>query len=142
MATGRFTLHSKLPPAEAIAVLTDFGPDRPQKWPNVDSDHFTVHEVGSGWADITEGNDRTWERVRYEWDLDAATVSAATVDSNVWQAGPGWQYQFVPEGSGSTVSVALTRKGKTASGKVIAALLPLAAGSALKKAFRGPLQAS
>src|SRR5919106_1412038 len=64
-------LTSTLPPPEVLRILTDFGPSRADAWPGVDEDHFTVHEQGPDWADVTEGNKTTWERERYSWDAAA-----------------------------------------------------------------------
>ncbi|SDT43793.1 hypothetical protein [Microlunatus soli] len=140
MPTGRFELRSRLAPDAALAVLTDFGPERPSIWPGISTDHYQVHDRGEGWADVTEGNDQTWERVRYSWDKAAGTATVTTTDSNIWAAGSGWTYRFAADGDGSLVSVSVTRIGRALKGKIIAALLPIAAGSALKKSFAGPLQ--
>ncbi|QGN31560.1 hypothetical protein [Microlunatus sp. Gsoil 973] len=140
MPTGRFELHSRLAPDAALAVLTDFGPDRPSIWPGISEGHYEVHDRGEDWAEITEGNDQTWERVRYSWDGAAGTATVKTLDSNIWADGSGWSYRFDPDGTGSRVSITVTRVGKTAVGKIIAALLPLLARVALKKSFAGPLQ--
>lgn len=140
MPTGRFELHSRLAPDAALAVLTDFGPDRPSIWPGISADHYEVHDHGDGWAEVTEGNDQTWERVRYTWDAGAGAATVTTTDSNIWAEGSGWTYRFAADGNGSLVSVTVTRFGKAVKGKIIAALLPVAAGNALKKSFAGPLQ--
>ena len=42
---------------EFIAALTDFGPRRPELWPNLDTKYYELHEVGDTWADVTEGSD-------------------------------------------------------------------------------------
>ncbi|HEY9293023.1 MAG TPA: hypothetical protein VIP98_17230, partial [Microlunatus sp.] len=94
MPTGRFELHSRLAPDAALAVLTDFGPDRPSTWPGIDEAHYEVHDQGAGWAELTEGNDQTWERVRYDWDTAAGTATVKTLDSNIWAEGSGWSYRF------------------------------------------------
>lgn len=47
---------------------------------------------------------------------------------------------MAPEGDGTRVDVELTRVPSTVKGRMLASLLPLAAGS-LRKSFAGPLQA-
>ena len=54
MPTIHFELQSTLAPEAVLAALTDFGPTRAEVWPNIDSDHFQVHDQGPGWAEVTE----------------------------------------------------------------------------------------
>ena len=124
MPTVKTSIQSPLPPDEVLRILTDFGPARSQAWPGVDDEHLEVHGSGDGWADVTEGNPGTWERERYTWDAAAGTVTATTTDSNVWAAGSRWDYVLTPEGSGTLVSVTLTRHGRNLKGRLIGALLP------------------
>src|SRR5690349_14965943 len=55
MPKTQFTVHTTLSPNDVLGLLTDFGPDRPDKWPHIDDAHFTVHELGASTADVTEG---------------------------------------------------------------------------------------
>src|SRR6266702_3317711 len=50
----RFRLHTPLQPDIVVGALTDFGPGRADVWPNIDAQHFQVHDQGPGWADVTE----------------------------------------------------------------------------------------
>src|SRR3954447_25143068 len=68
MPSTRFTVHTTLSPSEAMTLITDFGPDRASRWPNVEESHFTLHDQGPEWAEVTEGNAMGWERERYSWD--------------------------------------------------------------------------
>ncbi|MFC9438894.1 hypothetical protein [Nocardia sp. NPDC057030] len=65
MATVRFHLASTPTPAEAVRVLTDFGPTRPEPWPSIDADHFVLHGRRETWAEITAA---AWERSRHQRD--------------------------------------------------------------------------
>jgi hypothetical protein len=138
--TIQATVLSTLPPTEVLRVLTDFGPSRADAWPGIDSDHLQVHEQGENFAEVTEGNKIGWERERYSWDAEAGTVSATTVDSNLWGPGSRWDYTLTPKDGGTEVGVTLVRRGKGIKGKLIGALLPLigkrmvamSLGSALK----------
>ena len=140
MPQAKAQLHSPLPPAEVLRVLTDFGPGRTDVWPGVDSEHLTVHDSGNRWADVTEGNPTTWERVRYTWSEDGTSITAVTTDSNVWAAGSRWDYTLTPDGSGTRVDIRLTRHGKNLKGRLIGALLPVLGPSVITKSFGGPLQ--
>jgi hypothetical protein len=117
--------RSPLSPAEVLRVLTDFSEHRAEAWPGVDLDRLVVHEVGLDFADVTEGNTTTWERERYEWDAAAGTVSATTLDSNVWGEGSRWDYRITGVEGGSLVGVRLERHGKNLKGRLIGALLPV-----------------
>lgn len=119
------TVTTALAPAEALRILTDFGPGRAEAFPNVDQSTLVVHEVGPTWADVTEGNKLGWERERYDWDADAGTIAAVTTESNLWAAGSRWDYRITPDGTGSTVRVRLERHAKGWQGHLVAALIPL-----------------
>ena len=140
MPSAHFSVRTSLSPSEVMKVLTDFGPDRAKVWPNIDSGHFMVHEVGDDWAEVTEGNSMGWERERYSWDASAGTVTIDTLDSNLWGTGPGWRYQVTPDGTGSTVQVTLTRTGKSLLGRVVGVLLPIAGGRALGRQLQSVLR--
>jgi hypothetical protein len=53
MPTTRFTVRTGPSPSAVITLVTDFGPDRADRCPNVDEAHFTVHERGPAAAGAT-----------------------------------------------------------------------------------------
>lgn len=140
MPSARATVESPLSPAEVLQVLTDFGPGRVDAWPGVDAEHLQVHSSGENWAEVTEGNPTTWERVRYSWDAAAGDVSAVTLDSNVWAAGSRWDYRLSPTASGTKVEVTLVRQGKGVKGVLIGALLPLVGRGVITKSLNQALR--
>jgi hypothetical protein len=142
MSVTRFHLTSALSPAEGIAVLTDFSKARADAWPSIDTEHFTVHELGENWAEVTEGNAAAWERARYDWDIARQRVDITTLDSKLFGAGGGWTFTFTPENAGSRIDVTLVRTPESLSGKLLASLLPVVGAGSLKKSFRGPFNAS
>ena len=125
MATTRFTVHSSLQPSDVLTLLTDFGPERARRWPNIDEAHFRVHEQGDGWAEVTEGTSMGWERERYAWDPDSGVVTVDTLDSNLWGPGSGWRYELTPAGTGTNLHVTAERVPLVFRGRFVAALLPL-----------------
>ena len=139
MPSTHFTVHTTMSPSETMTLITDFGPDRAKSWPNIDDAHFTVHDQGPGWAEVTEGNAMAWERERYTWDATAGTIAIDTVDSNIWADGSGWRYALTPAAGGTDVAVTLTRVPKTLKGRLIAALIPLLGAKALGKQFQSVL---
>lgn len=140
MATVRFDFTSSLSPAQVREVLTDFGPARPDAWPSIDAEHFVVHDIGDGWAVVTEGTAAAWERARYEWEPNGDRVVVTTQDSKLFGPGGGWVFQFAAEGAGTRVRVELTRTPKAFKGKILALLLPLIGPSTLRKSFQEPLK--
>jgi YD repeat-containing protein len=133
MSSTTFTVHTGLQPSEVLAVMTDFGPGRPERWPNIDAAHFEVHDSGPDWAEVTEGTSMGWERERYAWDAAAGTIEITTLDSNLWASGSGWHYQLTPSAAGTDVRVTLTRVPKSWQGRILGALIPIVGGRTLGK---------
>jgi hypothetical protein len=142
MATTQFTVHTGLSPSAVMELFTDFGPDRVNRWPNLDDAHFTVHDRGPDWAEVTEGNSLGWERERYSWDAAAGTVSIETLDSNLWGPGSGWRYRVAAAEGGSDVHVTLTRVPTSLRGRLVGALIPLVGARTLGKQFRSVLRSA
>jgi hypothetical protein len=140
MPSTHFTVHSTLSPAAVMELFTDFGPERAQRWPNIDQAHFQVHDQGPGWAEVTEGTAMGWERERYSWDESAGTVTIDTLDSNLWGSGSGWRYQVTEADGGADVHVTLVRNGKGLRGRLVGALIPVAGSRVLSKQFQSVLR--
>ena len=140
MPSTQFTVHTTLSQGDVMTLFTDFGADRARRWPNVDEAHFTVHDQGPDWAEVTEGNSLGWERERYSWDAAAGTVTIETLDSNLWGPGSGWRYQLTPAGDGTDVHVTLNRVGRSLKGKLVGVLIPVAGARMLGKQFQSVLR--
>jgi hypothetical protein len=140
MPTTRFTVHTSLSPSEVLGLFTDFGPDRASRWPNVDEARFKVHDLGTDWAEVTEGNAMGWERERYSWDAAAGTVAIDTLDSNLWGPGSGWRYELTPAAGGTDVHVTLTRVPRSFRGRLIGALIPIVGARTLARQFQSVLR--
>ena len=70
MAKVHYEADGAVAADEFIAALTDFGPSRPEMWPNLDAKYYELHELGDTWADVTEGSEflgGVWARERYDW---------------------------------------------------------------------------
>lgn len=140
MPRTQFTVRTTLSPSEVLALLTDFGPERPTNWPNIDDAHFTVHELGPASVDVTEGTAMGWERSHYAWDSAAGTVTVDTVESNLWGPGSGWRYELEPIAGGTDVHVKLTRVPNSLKGRLIGALIPVVGANALGKQLKSVLR--
>ncbi|WUH88858.1 hypothetical protein OG900_01085 [Streptomyces sp. NBC_00433] len=138
MATLHFHLNSSMSPSEAMEVLTNFSPSRVDEWPSIDADHFQVHDRGDTWAEVTEGNAKSWERARYEWDPSQNTVTVTTRESIPFGTG-GWNYRMTPTDGGSRIDVELERHPTSLKAKVMGSIIPLA-GPVVRKAFKEPLK--
>lgn len=151
MPSTRFTVRTTLTPDAVLTLLTDFGPERVTRWPNIDEAHFAVHDRGETWAEVTEGNALGWERERYTWDAAAGTVTVETLESNLWGPGSGWEYKLVPatggsdgpDGPGGTdVHVTLNRNGRSLRGRLVGALIPVAGARTLGRQLGAVLRAA
>jgi hypothetical protein len=140
MPTTQFTVHTSLSPRDAMTLITDFGPERSKRWPNVDDAHFQVHGQGADWAEVTEGNAMGWERERYSWDASAGTVAIDTLESNLWGRGSGWRYALTPASGGTDVQVTLTRVPASLRGRLIGALIPIVGARTLGRQFQSVLR--
>src|ERR1700730_10890084 len=133
----QFEIESTLPPEAVLAALTDFSPSRAEVWPNIDSEHFKVHDQGPGWAEVTEGSSvagGVWEKERYTWDASAGTVKIETLDSNTWGPGSRWEYRLGLGASGGTrIAVTVVRNGRGFKGGLIGAGLSIAGSGMLRK---------
>jgi hypothetical protein len=142
MPTIRFDLQSTLAPEAVLAALTNFSPSRAEVWPNVDSDHFRLHDQGPGWAEVTEGSSvagGVWERERYSWDADALTVRTETLDSNTWGPGSGWDYRLTPASGGTRIAVTVVRNGKGVKGGLLGAALSIVGARTLRSQMKQAL---
>lgn len=133
MATLHFAVDTDLPSEAVLAALTDFSDRRPELFRNIDRTHFRVHELGAGWADVTEGNVLAWERNRYDWNAGAGTVTVRTIESDSWATGSRWEYRLQPKTDGGTrIAVTVVRNPRTLRGRLIALGLPLAGTRVLR----------
>ncbi|MFD6293862.1 hypothetical protein ACFWFU_03405 [Streptomyces sp. NPDC060235] len=139
MPALHFHVDSSMSPPEVMGVLTDFSPSRLDEWPSIDAEHFQVHERGDTWAEVTEGNAKSWERARYDWDPAQNKVTVTTRDSTPFGPG-GWEFQMTPHGDGTRVDVTLQRHPTSFAAKMKSSIIPFA-GPVFRKAFREPLKA-
>jgi hypothetical protein len=131
--TVRFQVTTALPPDRVLGGLTDFSDRRPSIWPNIDQAHFRVHEQGSDWAEVTEGNVLAWERNRYDWNAGAGEVTIQTIESDAWAPGSRWRYKLLPTPTGGTqIDVTVARTPRTVRGRLIAIGLPILGRRVLK----------
>jgi hypothetical protein len=112
-----------------IAALTDFGPRRPELWPNLDAKFFQVHERGDTWAEVTEGTDifgGVWARERYDWS-EPGIVRLRLVDAIDFRPGTVIEYRVTPNADGGChVAVDFQRIARSLRGRIVGLLVQLA----------------
>jgi hypothetical protein len=92
-----------------------------------------VHDQGPSQADVTEGSNRIWERLHYDWS-DPNRVVLTTTDSNVWGGNSGHTYTFTQSPDGTTnVDLVVVREGKNVKGRALAIVVEIIAKPMLGK---------
>jgi hypothetical protein len=133
MATIHVHQTTTSTPEQFIAGLTDFGPGRSKLFPNSADDYLKVHDQGPSQADVTEGSNRIWERLHYDWS-DPNRVVLTTTDSNLWGGNSGHTYTFTQSPDGTTnVDVVVVREGKNVKGRALAIVVGIIAKPLLGK---------
>jgi hypothetical protein len=128
MPTVHVSEKTRLSPDRVLAAARDFSEHRADLWPDVHMEHFTVHEMGETWADVTEGNPWpgmgiVWERLRYDWSQPGA-LKGTVIDSNLFKPGSTWEMRARADGDGSVVEVVAVRH-LAGRGRFIAPVFPL-----------------
>lgn len=128
-------------PEQYIAGLTDFGPGRSKLFGNSADDYLQVHSRGPSQADVTEGANGIWERLRYDWS-NPNHVVLTTTDSNTWGGASGHTYNFTRKPNGTTdIDVVVVRDGKNFKGKMLGLVLAFFGKRVLGKAFENSVRA-
>jgi len=141
MSTIHFKQTTTATPEQFIAGLTDFGPGRAQLFGNSTDEYLKVHEMGSTYADVTEGSSGIWERLHYDWS-DPKHVVLTTTDSNLWGGRSGHTYTLTRQPNGTTdVDVVIVRDGKNLKGRLLGLFLGIAGKGQLEKWFAKTLKA-
>jgi hypothetical protein len=135
MATIHLHQTTTATPGQFVAGLTDFGPGRSELFPNSADGYLKVHDQGPTWADVTEGSNGIWERLRYDWS-DPGRVTMTTTDSNAWGRHSGHTYTLTPQPGGTTdVDVVVVREGKNLKGRLLEILVAAGGKRILAKAL-------
>jgi hypothetical protein len=119
-----------------IAALTDFGPSRPELWPNLDATYYKLHEVGDTWAEVTEGSEflgGVWARERYDWS-EPGVVRLRLTEAVDFKPGTEIVYRVTgrPDG-GCHVAVEFQRIAASLRGRVVGALVQVAGARQFRK---------
>ena len=141
MATIRLHQTTTATPEQFLAGLTDFGPGRSKIFPNSRDGYLKVHDRGPSQADVTEGSNGVWERLRYDWS-DPRRITMTTTDSNVWGGRSGHTYTLTRQPDGTTnVDVVVVREGKNLKGRLLEILVATGGKRFLDKALGNTVKA-
>jgi hypothetical protein len=141
MATIHLLQTTTATPGQFVAGLTDFGPGRSKLFPNSADGYLKVHDQGPDWADVTEGSNGIWERLRYDWS-NPDRVTMTTTDSNTWGGRSGHTYTLTPRPGGITdVDVVVVREGKNLKGQLLEILVAVGGKRVLAKALASTAKA-
>ncbi len=136
MPTIRFTIAVPIAPQAVAVALTDFSPDRPTRWRNLDPTTYRVHALGETWAEVTEGASLAggvWERSRYDWS-QPNVITSTLIDSNTVAPGSYWKYELRPSrNGGSEITCTVHRLGKGLRGRAIVTLVGLLGGRVIQR---------
>ena len=120
---------SAIAPERFIAALTDFGPRRPELWPNLDLKYYKVHASGDTWAEVTEGTDLlggVWARERYDWSVPGV-VTIRLLEAVDFVPGTEQVYRVTARpGGGSHIAVDFQRIAKSLRGRFVGVAVALA----------------
>src|SRR5918993_611752 len=99
--------QTSLSPEQVVAALTDFSPERPQRWPGISPEYYQVYSVGDTSADVREGTKQgpldIWARERYDWSTPGV-VSWTVQESNFCTPGSYVKATITPhDGGGSNI---------------------------------------
>jgi hypothetical protein len=141
MATVHLHQTTTATPGQFVAGLTDFGPGRADLFPNSADGYLKVHDQGPDWADVTEGSNGIWERLRYDWS-NPGRITMTTTDSNTWGGRSGHTYTLTPQPGGITdVDAVVVREGKNLKGRLIEVLVATGGKRILGKALASTTKA-
>ena len=106
--------ETSAPPELVLDTLREPSPERRGEiWSNITPKHFTLHDSGLDFLDVTEGTFIVgvfWERSRYEWTEPGRVVSTVS-ESNVFKPGSRIELRATPrEGGGSRAEFVLQRE--------------------------------
>jgi hypothetical protein len=141
MATIHLHQTTTATPGQFVAGLTDFGPGRKELFPNSADGYLKVHDQGPDGADVTEGSNGIWERLRYDWS-NPGRITMTTTDSNTWGGRSGHTYTLTPRPGGTTdVDVVVVREGKNLKGRLLEVLVATGGKRVLGKALASTTKA-
>jgi hypothetical protein len=90
-------------PDQVIELMTDFSPNRIDRWPASSTKAFEVYHVGETEADIREGQDfpKIWAKWHYDWSTPGS-VTLTVVEGDAVEAGSYMSLTAAPRDEGGS----------------------------------------
>ena len=139
--TFEFDFVTTATPDQVIELMTDFSPDRPQRWPASSEAAFEVYHLGETDAEIREGQDfpKLWARWRYDWSTPGS-VTLTIVEAKALQSGGFMTLTATPRAEGGSVVHAVwDQTSKNLTGVIAVTAMrfigPRSLGSYYKKVY-------
>lgn len=138
-----FDFQTQATPEQVVEILTDFSPNRPNRWPQLSPKWYEVYSVGAMEADVREGQDRPvfWAKEHYDWSTPGKVTWTVT-ESEMLAPGSYVSLQATPGADGgSDVHGVWDRTAAKGAANVVMVIMRLAGKSILtrylKKVFDG-----
>ena len=122
--------------------MTDFSPNRHQRWPASSVDAFEVYRIGDTSADIREGQDfpKLWAKWHYDWSVPNS-VTLTISESRHLEPGGFMSLTAAPRDGGSAVHAVWQQTSKSPRGLLAVLLMrfigPRFLSSYYKKVYDG-----
>jgi hypothetical protein len=115
--TFEFDFVTTATPEQVVELMTDFSPNRPDRWPASSAEAFEVYRIGDTDADIREGQDfpKLWAKWHYDW-AEPYSVTLTIVESDALAAGGFMSLTAAPHDGGSAVHGAWQQTSKSVRG--------------------------
>ena len=123
-----FEFHTRATPDEVVALLTDFSPDRPKRWPQLSERWYEVYSVTETTADVREGQDKptVWAREKYDWGTPGTVTWTVAESSDIAPGSFVTVSAAAAADGGSDVRGTWERSGTTFKGRVVMVLMRVA----------------
>jgi hypothetical protein len=98
-----FDFATTATPDQVIELMTDFSPNRPNRWPASSTKAFEVYRIGDTDADIREGQDfpKLWATWHYDWSVPGS-VTLTVVESDALAPGSNMSLTATPTTEGGS----------------------------------------
>ena len=141
MARVQFDINTTLAPEAVVKLLTDFSPQRPERWPGLDPKLYEVYSVTDTSAEVREGGpSTTWAKERYDWSTPGK-VRWEVLESSFCKPGSFVQANINANPSGgSAIHFEWERKASNPMGAIITTLVRVTGGAPVKASFEKGLR--
>jgi hypothetical protein len=133
-----FDFQTRATPEQVVELLTDFSPNRPERWPQLSAKWYEVYTVGATEADVREGQDKPvfWAKEHYDWSTPGKVTWTVTESEYL---APGSYVSIEAKasaGGGSDIHGEWDRTGKNRPGNMAAFIMRFAGRKIMSRYLR------